>query len=146
MEITSERIAKWCNTYCANSSNYKSASASIVGQVAQVVEDVIGGAEGIKNIDSKSENGRNTINVEFDTSIDLDNAANDIREELQELADNLSIKSSAQRAAGLQQLCGYHYHHRRGAIWRELNMKIFSWSILKCKNVGRMSWRLKIKY
>ena len=56
--------------------NYKSASASIVDQeVTQVVEDVIGGAEGIKNIDSKSENGRSTINVEFDTSIDLDDAA-----------------------------------------------------------------------
>ncbi len=61
--------------------NYSSASASIVDQeVTQVVEDVIGGAEGIKNIDSKSENGRSTINIEFDTNIDLDNAANDIRE------------------------------------------------------------------
>ena len=61
--------------------DYKSAAASIVDQeVTQVVEDVVGGAEGIKNIDSKSENGRSTINVEFDTSIDLDNAANDIRE------------------------------------------------------------------
>ena len=50
--------------------NYKSASASIVDQeVTQIVEDVSGGAEGIKNIDSKSENGRSTINVEFDTSI-----------------------------------------------------------------------------
>ena len=56
--------------------DYKSAAASVVDQeVTQVVEDVIGGAEGIKNIDSKSENGRSTINVEFDTSIDLDNAA-----------------------------------------------------------------------
>ena len=37
----------------------KSAAATIVDQeVTQVVEDVIGGAEGIKNIDSKSENGR----------------------------------------------------------------------------------------
>ena len=50
--------------------DYKSAAASIVDQeVTQVVEDVIGGAEGIKNIDSKSENGRSTINVEFDTRI-----------------------------------------------------------------------------
>ena len=39
--------------------DYKSAAASIVDQeVTQVVEDVIGGAEGIKNIDSKSENGQ----------------------------------------------------------------------------------------
>ena len=76
--------------------DYKSAAASIVDQeVTQVVEDVIGGAEGIKNIDSKSENGRSTINVEFDTSIDLDNAANDIRERIARIIDNLPEDSKA---------------------------------------------------
>ena len=36
--------------------DYKSASAPIIDQeVTQVIEDVVGGAEGIKNIDSKSE-------------------------------------------------------------------------------------------
>ena len=49
-------------------------------EVTQVIEEVIGGAEGIKNIDAKSENGKSTINIEFDTDIDLDNAANDVRE------------------------------------------------------------------
>ncbi len=49
--------------------DYKSAAAPIIDQeVTQVIEDVIGGAEGIKNIDSKSSNGRSTIKVEFDTS------------------------------------------------------------------------------
>ena len=39
--------------------DYKSASAPIINQeVTQVIEDVIGGAEGIKNIDSVSENGK----------------------------------------------------------------------------------------
>ena len=75
--------------------DYKSAAASIVDQeVTQVLEDVIGGAEGIKNIDSKSENGRSTINVEFDTSIDLDNAANDLTIKEVELAmrgENISL-------------------------------------------------------
>ena len=43
---------------------YKSASAPIIDEeVTQVIEDVIGGAEGIKNIDSKSENGKSTINI-----------------------------------------------------------------------------------
>ena len=52
--------------------DYKSASAPIIDQeVTQVIEDVIGGAEGIKNIDSVSENGRSTINIIFDTDIDL---------------------------------------------------------------------------
>ena len=44
--------------------DYASASAPIIDQeVTQVLEDVIGGAEGIKNIDSKSSNGRSTIKV-----------------------------------------------------------------------------------
>ena len=85
--------------------DYKSAAAPIVDQeVTQVIEDVIGGAEGIKNIDSKSENGRSTINVEFDTSIDLDNAANDIRERVARVIDNLPSESDPpqilKRAAG----------------------------------------------
>ena len=75
--------------------DYSSAAAVIVDQeVTQVIEDVIGGAEGIKNIDSKkSENGRSTINIEFDTSIDLDNAANDIRERVARVVDNLPSES-----------------------------------------------------
>ena len=83
--------------------DYKSAAASIVDQeVTQVLEDVIGGAEGIKNIDSKSENGRSTINVEFNTSIDLDNAANDIRR-VARVVDNLPsglTPTNSKRAAG----------------------------------------------
>ena len=101
--------------------DYKSASASIVDQeVTQVVEDVIGGAEGIKNIDSKSENGRSTINVEFDTSIDLDNAANDIRERVARVVDNylqnLILHKYLKEQLVLLQLCGYHYHHLPGVI------------------------------
>jgi HAE1 family hydrophobic/amphiphilic exporter-1/multidrug efflux pump len=70
--------------------DYKSASAPIVDQeITQVIEDVIGGAEGIKNIDSKSENGRSSINIEFDTDIELDDAANDIRERVARVVDNL---------------------------------------------------------
>ena len=85
--------------------DYSSAAAPIVDQeVTQVIEDVIGGAEGIKNIDSKSENGRSTINIEFDTSIDLDNAANDIRERVARVVDNLPSESDPpqilKRAAG----------------------------------------------
>ena len=85
--------------------DYSSAAAVIVDQeVTQVIEDVIGGAEGIKNIDSKSENGRSTINIEFDTSIDLDNAANDIRERVARVVDNLPSESDPpqilKRAAG----------------------------------------------
>ena len=85
--------------------DYKSASASIVDQeVTQVVEDVIGGAEGIKNIDSSSLNGRSRINIQFNTDIDLDDAANDIRERVARVVDNLPSESDPpqilKRAAG----------------------------------------------
>ena len=70
--------------------DYQSASAPIVDQeITQIIEDVIGGVEGIKNIDSVSENGRSTIKIEFDTSIDLDAAANDVREKVARIVDAL---------------------------------------------------------
>ena len=60
--------------------DYKSASAEIIDEeITQKLEDVIGGAEGIKNIDSNSLNGTSRIDIQFNTDIDLDDAANDIR-------------------------------------------------------------------
>ena len=58
--------------------DYKSASAEIVDEeITQKIEDVIGGAEGIKNIDSSSLNGRSRINIYFNTDIDLDDIGNE---------------------------------------------------------------------
>ena len=85
---------------------YASASAPIVDEsVTQVLEDVIGGAEGIKNIDSKSENGKSTINIEFDTKIDLDDAANDIRERVARVVSRLPSESDPPRI--LKQSAGF---------------------------------------
>ena len=86
--------------------DYKSASAPIIDQeVTQVIEDVVGGTEGIKNIDSKSENGSSTINVEFETNIDLDDAANDIRERVARIVDNLPNEANAPQI--LKQAAGF---------------------------------------
>ena len=86
--------------------DYKSASADIIDQeVTQILEDVIGGAEGIKNIDSSSENGGSTINIEFNTDINLDNAANDIRERLARVLDNLPSEADAPQI--LKQAAGF---------------------------------------
>tara|TARA_Y100000385_G_scaffold167342_1_gene173400 strand:- start:467 stop:3595 length:3129 start_codon:yes stop_codon:yes gene_type:complete len=125
--------------------NYKSASASIVDQeVTQVVEDVIGGAEGIKNIDSKSENGRSTINVEFDTSIDLDNAANDIRERVARIVDNLPGESDPpqilKRAAGFTTTM---WLSLSSSTWSDLELGDYADRFLvdqfsSIKNVGRI--------
>ncbi len=70
--------------------DYQGASAEIISsEIVEILEDVIGGAEGIKNIDSTAENGRATIKIEFDTSIDLDAATNDIRDRVSRVTDNL---------------------------------------------------------
>ena len=125
--------------------DYKSASASIVDQeVTQVVEDVIGGAEGIKNIDSKSENGRSTINIEFDTSINLDNAANDIRERVARVVDNLPTESDPpqilKRAAGFTTTM---WLSLSSSTWNDLELGDYAERYLvdqfsSVKNVGRI--------
>ncbi len=85
---------------------YASASAPIVDEeVTQVLEDVIGGTEGIKNIDSKSENGKSTIKIEFDTDIDLNDAANDIRERVARVVNRLPAESDPPKI--LKQSAGF---------------------------------------
>ena len=42
--------------------DYQGASAEVISsEITEIIEDVIGGAEGIKNIDSTSENGRSKL-------------------------------------------------------------------------------------
>ncbi len=125
--------------------DYKSAAASIIDQeVTQVLEDVVGGAEGIKNIDSKSENGRSTINIEFDTSMDLDNAANDVRERVARVVDNLPSESDPpqilKRAAGFTTTM---WLSLSSSTWSDLELGDYAERFLidqfsSVKNVGRI--------
>ena len=86
--------------------DYQSASAPIIDQeITQVIEDVVGGAEGIRSIDSTSENGRGTIRIEFETDIDLDSAANDVRDRVSRITDNLPEDAKAPEI--LKQAAGF---------------------------------------
>ncbi len=125
--------------------DYKSASAPIVDEeVTQVLEEVIGGAEGIKNIDAKSENGKSTINIEFDTEIDLDNAANDIRERVARVVDNLP--SEAKPPQILKQAAGFTttmWIALSSSTWSDLELGDYAERYLvdqfsSVKNVGRI--------
>ncbi len=125
--------------------DYKSASAPIVNQeVTQVLEDVIGGAEGIKNIDSVSENGRSTINIEFDTEMNLDNAANDIRERVARVADNLPTEAEPPQI--LKQAAGFTttmWIALSSSSWSDLELGDYAERYLvdrfsSIKNVGRI--------
>ncbi len=60
---------------------YRGASADVVeSRVTRIIEDRIAGIEGIRFIESSSEDGRSKISVEFDVDRDVDAAANDIRD------------------------------------------------------------------
>lgn len=69
---------------------YEGASASIVEtRITQIIEDRIAGVEGIRFIDSNSTDGRSRISVEFGIDQDIDVAANDIRDRISGVLDNL---------------------------------------------------------
>ncbi|MEM8784904.1 MAG: efflux RND transporter permease subunit, partial [Pseudomonadota bacterium] len=53
------------------------------------IEERIAGIEGIKEITSSTEDGRSRISVEFEIDRDVDAAANDIRDRVSGVADNL---------------------------------------------------------
>ncbi len=69
---------------------YPGASATIVeSRITQLIEDRISGIEGIKNITSNSRNGRSSISIEFELARDIDAAANDVRERVSRVLNNL---------------------------------------------------------
>ena len=69
---------------------YRGASADVVeSRVTRIIEDRIAGVEGIRFIESSSEDGRSRISVEFDVDRDIDAAANDIRDRVSGVLDEL---------------------------------------------------------
>ena len=49
--------------------------------------------QGIKNITSSSSQGTSNINVEFELGIDLEAAANDVRDKVSQAARSLACRS-----------------------------------------------------
>lgn len=69
---------------------YPGASATVVEtRITQIVEDRIAGVEGIRFINSNSSDGRSRISIEFGVNQDIDVAANDIRDRISGVLDNL---------------------------------------------------------
>lgn len=69
---------------------YTGASASVVEtQITQIIEDRIAGIEGISSVSSASSDGRSSISIEFGVNRDIDAAANDIRDRISGVLDNL---------------------------------------------------------
>ncbi|ARD22141.1 MULTISPECIES: efflux RND transporter permease subunit [Shewanella] len=69
---------------------YRGASATVVeSRITQLIEDRISGVEGIKHVSSTSRDGRSSVTLEFDVGRDIEAAANDVRDRISGLLDNL---------------------------------------------------------
>jgi len=69
---------------------YRGANAQVVeNQITQIIEDRISGIEGIENVTSRSRDGRADITIEFSASRDIDDAANDVRDRVSGVVDQL---------------------------------------------------------
>lgn len=70
--------------------SYAGANADIIEtQITEPLEKAVNGIAGIKNITSSSSNGTSNINVEFDLGVDLEAAANDVRDKVSQAIRSL---------------------------------------------------------
>ncbi len=73
---------------------YRGAAASVVQtRITEQIEDRIAGVEGIDFIESSSQDGRSDITVQFSISRDIDAAANDIRDRVAGVMDDLPVEA-----------------------------------------------------
>ena len=70
--------------------NYIGADPSIIEQqITEPLEKIINGVQGVVNITSTSTQGSSNITVEFELGVDLERAANDVRDKVSLAAGNL---------------------------------------------------------
>lgn len=69
---------------------YTGANADVVeSQITEPLEKIINGISGIRTISSQSALGSSTITVEFELGVDLERAANDVRDKVSQAQRNL---------------------------------------------------------
>ena len=70
--------------------SYSGANADIIeSQITEPLEKSINGIAGIKNISSNSSVGTSSINIEFELGVDLEAAANDVRDKVSQATRSL---------------------------------------------------------
>ncbi len=70
--------------------SYSGANADIIeSEITEPLEKAINGIAGVKNITSSSSQGNSSINVEFDLGVDLETAANDVRDKVSQATRQL---------------------------------------------------------
>lgn len=74
--------------------NYSGAAANIVeSRITQLIENRIAGVEGIRFIQSSSQDGKSSVDIEFNIDRDIDAAANDIRDRISSVLDDLPLEA-----------------------------------------------------
>jgi len=72
------------------STSYPGANADVIeSQITEPLEEQINGIAGIRSLTSTSRDGSSSVTVEFDVSIDLEDAANDVRDRVSRARFNL---------------------------------------------------------
>lgn len=80
------------------STDYTGAAAEVVDtQITQVIEGAISGIEGIRSIESSTEQGESRTSIEFNTTRDIDVAANDVRDAVARVANQLPDEADPPR-------------------------------------------------
>lgn len=70
--------------------SYPGANADIIeSQITEPLEKAVNGIAGIRNITSSSSSGSSNISVEFELSVDLEAAANDVRDKVSQASRSL---------------------------------------------------------
>jgi multidrug efflux pump len=72
------------------STNYTGANADVIeSQISEPLEESINGIAGIRSLTSVSSDGRSNITVEFELGVDMEAAANDVRDRVSRAIRNL---------------------------------------------------------
>lgn len=77
------------------SASYPGASAEVIeSQITEPIEAAVNAVAGIRAITSSSREGSSNITVDFDLSVDIETAANDIRDKLGSAVRNLPVDAN----------------------------------------------------
>mgnify|MGYP003132175328 CR=1 FL=1 len=75
---------------------YPGASAAVVeNKITELIENRLSGIDGVKTMSSSSMDGESRITLEFDLDRDIDAAANDVRDRVSRVLDNLPDEALA---------------------------------------------------
>ena len=79
---------------------YRGASASVIEtKITQVIENQIAGLEGVDTLRSTSQDERSRITIEFSLDRDIESAANDVRDRVSRVLNNLPLEADPPEVA-----------------------------------------------